>query len=71
MKRLSDKSKAKVIELFNPGGESRLVRGLTIRALLWHNRYRNMRDAFSFARIEGDHLVCLANLIHLKFDLVG
>jgi hypothetical protein len=75
-RKITPKSCAKVIELLTPptaqtGLEERAPRGLTIRALMCHQKNARLRTRFTIARIEGGHLVSLGNLEKLGFDVIG
>jgi hypothetical protein len=74
MQTISSKSKQRVVQLMNPGPqyERRAAPArLTVRALMHQKRFLALREKFAFAIIEGEHLVCLANLTRLGFDYFG
>lgn len=73
MHKITSGSKKRVIELIYAKSDRRVAapRGMTIRRLLRHKRYRSLRDPYLLARIEGNHLVCVENLERLGFDLIG
>ncbi len=71
MERITAKSKKRVVQLFVAGpGYERVSapRGLTVRKLIGHQRYKTLLSRYTFAVLEGDHLVCLWNLKNLGFD---
>ena len=80
MERITSKSKRRVFELLQPGPGYKqpgppyqrvpAPRNLTVRRLQT-KRYKKRVSRFSFAVIDGGHLVCLANLTKLGFDLIG
>ncbi|NKE70212.1 hypothetical protein [Candidatus Manganitrophus noduliformans] len=73
--KITSKSKRKVLRLLRPptatGVDEPAPPGLTIRKLIHHKRYRALRDRGTIIRVEGDHLLCISNLICFGFDLCG
>lgn len=73
MRRISSKSGRGVTHWLIPreGVEQRAPRGLTVRRLAHYRRYERLRQTAVLVRIEGDHLLCVANLVKLGFDYYG
>lgn len=73
--KITSKSKRKVLRLLRPPTETGIdepaLSGLTVRELIHHRRYRSLRHRATVIRVEGDHLLCVDNLIHLGFDVCG
>ena len=73
MKKITSKSKVRVVELFTAGRNYQRIgapSGLTIRQL-FHKRRRSLLSKFTFAVTDGGHNICLQNLEHLGFDFFG
>jgi len=76
MTKISSKSKRRVIRLLTPPtartGLDRVAPfWLTVNKLMNTKRGRKLKGQFSMIQIEGDNLICIANLEKLGFDFIG
>lgn len=76
MKRTSSKSKRRIVRLLSPptsktGLDEPAPAGLTVRALIHHQRFRSLRNRILMARTDDDHLLCIHNLVKLGYDYYG
>lgn len=76
MKRSSSKSTRTVLQLLTPPTAStrldeRAPRHLTIRQLFHYKRYARLRSTATVIRVEGGHLLCVANLTRFGYDFYG
>lgn len=76
MKRISSRSKVRVVRLFTPPTKltelDRLApKRLTVRRLIHHRATEPLRFKYTFAQTQDGHMLSIANLQKLGFDFVG